>query len=155
MPIYLNNTISKENFIEMLQFAFDNNQKFSFMPSGTSMKPMLNGTTDTACLCKKPLVLKKYDVVMYIRRRDNALALHRIVKVEANNFFTMSGDNQYYVDENIHYDDIIAVLCEYTHKGKTFSVDSLNFRVYTYYILLKKKIKKLLLKLRTKKPDSR
>ncbi len=147
----MSNTISKHDFIEILTQVVDSGQKFAFSPSGNSMKPMLNGTTDTVLLKKKPDVLKKYDVVMYYRKRDNAIALHRIIKVTGDRLYTMSGDNQYYVDENISYDDILAVLCEYTHNGKTIRVDSFHFRFYTYYILLKKKIKKSILNLRNKK----
>ncbi len=126
--------ISNNDFLILVQEAFNNGKNLTFTPSGDSMKPMLNGTTDTVLLSKKPDVIKKYDVVFYRRRRDNAIVLHRVVKVKDNGF-TMCGDSQYYFDEGITYDDVFAVLTEFTHNGNKHCVDELSYQIYIRLML--------------------
>lgn len=104
------------------------------------MKPMLNGTTDTVLLTKKPEKLNKYDVALYVRRSDNALVLHRVVTVNDESY-TMSGDNQYYFDFDIRHDDVLAVVKSFVHNSKTYSVKSLRFIIYSRVILVKKYIR--------------
>lgn len=133
----MSNTISKNDFVLVLNETFSEGKDFSFNPTGDSMKPMLNGTTDSVVLTKKGDRLKKYDVAMYHRRRDNALVLHRVVKVTGKSY-TMSGDNQYYFDYDIKYSDVLAVVKSFKRKGKSVSVTSVSYRFYSYFILIKK-----------------
>ncbi len=133
--------MSNDDLLVVLEDAFSRGQSVSFTPTGTSMLPMLDGTTDTVILSQKSSVLKKYDVVFYRRKSDNALILHRIVKVIGDSLYCMSGDNQYYFDNNVHYNDIFAVVTSFTHNGKRYDSTSLVYRVYIRIILSKKKIR--------------
>ncbi len=101
------------------------------------MKPMLNGTTDKVVLAKKPEKLNKYDVALYVRRSDNSLVLHRVVKV-TDNSYTMSGDNQYYFDYDIPHSDVLAVMKSFTHNSKIYKTTSCGYRLYSRIILFKK-----------------
>lgn len=129
--------ISKDDFLAVLNETVNSGLDFTFTPSGNSMKPFLNGTTDTVTLTKKPVKLNKYDVVFFRRESDNALVLHRIVKVTGEREFVVSGDNQYFF-ENVLYDEIFAVLKSYTKKGKTYSAKTVRFRAFARFILIKK-----------------
>ena len=131
----MSETISKNDFLILAEEAFKNDKAITFTPSGNSMKPMLNGTTDTVVLKKNPRHIKKYDVVFYHRKRDNALVLHRVVKV-GDNSFTMCGDSQYYFDKDISYDDIFAIMTSFTHNGKLYSVDDFSYLLYVHIMLL-------------------
>ncbi|MBQ2971716.1 MAG: S24/S26 family peptidase [Ruminococcus sp.] len=133
----MSNKISKDDFVILLKETFALGKDFSFSPTGDSMKPMLNGTTDTVVLTKKGEKLKKYDVAMYHRRRDNALVLHRVVKVTAESYI-MSGDNQYYFDYDITHSDVLAVVKSFNRKGKNISVRAVSYRIYIQLMLLKK-----------------
>lgn len=135
--IFLSNTISKEDFVSILKETLEEGKDFSFNPTGISMIPMLNGTTDTVVLTKKGDSLKKYDVVLYLRRRDNAIVLHRIMSVE-NDCFTMSGDNQLFYDKDIPFSDVLAVVKSFTRNGKCYSVESLFYRIFIRYIMVRK-----------------
>ena len=133
----MSNTISKADFLSVLDDTFSVGKTFAFTPTGDSMKPMLNGTTDTVLLSQKPQKLKKYDVVFYRRKKDDALILHRIVKV-CGDMYTMSGDSQYYFDKDIHYDDIFAVMVSFTHNNKRYLCTDFLYKCYSRIILIKK-----------------
>jgi len=134
----LSNFIENDDFIEILLETISSGRDFSFTPTGSSMLPMLDGTTDTVVLSKKPDVLKKYDVVLYKRKPDDSLVLHRIVKVMGDSLYCMCGDHQYCFDNNVSYDDIYAVVTSFTHRGKRYYNTSFAYVVYTRLILFKK-----------------
>lgn len=140
MLICLNNKVTKAEFVELLNEALSQEKDFTFTPTGSSMLPMLDGVNDTVTLTSKPEKLRKYDVVFYKRRRDNGLVLHRVIKVVGNSY-TMSGDSQRYFDENIPYDDILAVMKCFTHNSKVITANSFSYKIYSRYILIKKYIR--------------
>lgn len=149
MLIYLNSNISKSAFITLLKDTVDNGKDFCFTPGGSSMQPLINGKTDTVTLTKKPTRLKKHDIALYIRRKDNALILHRVARV-VNDTYTFSGDNQYYYDEGVPYSDILAVVKSVTRNGKPLSVKALSYNICFRIILIKKYIKIFIHKLKMK-----
>lgn len=134
----MNSFISDSDFLALLTETLDAGKTFVFTPTGDSMKPMLNGSTDTVTLCKKPETLKKHDVVLFTRKTDGALILHRIVKVIGDRCYTLSGDSQFYFDTDVDYDSIHAVVVSHTHNGKVISSSDLSYRLYITIILLKK-----------------
>lgn len=136
----MNNRICNKEFLEILEHTFDNGQDFSFVPSGNSMKPMLNGISDSVVLTKKPNVLRKYDVVLFIRTNDNALILHRIIKVSGDRY-TLSGDNQYFFDYEIPYCNVVAVMKSFTHKSKVYDSNSLKYKIYSRIIVFNKNLR--------------
>ncbi len=133
----MNNVISSDDFVAVLNDAFSSGRDFSFNPTGVSMLPMLNGTTDTVVLTQKPPQLSKYDVVFFKRNKDNAIVLHRIVKVVDDSTYLLSGDSQYHF-ETVNYDDVFAVLKSFTHRGRTWTTNSFWYKVYCRIILVKK-----------------
>lgn len=134
------NNISKSDFLKLVEETLESGNDFSFTPTGTSMKPMLNGVTDTVILTKPPQKLKKYDVAFYLRRCDGALVLHRVVKVKKD-IYTMCGDSQLSFEKNIHHDDVFAVLKTFEHNGKTVSVNSFMYKCYSRMILMMRYIR--------------
>lgn len=135
----MNNTVCTEDFILLLKDALDKGQDFSFNPTGSSMKPMLNGVDDTVVLTKAFDKLIKYDVALFVRRSDNALVLHRVVKVTGDSY-TMSGDSQYFFDENVAHSDILAVMKSFVRSQKPVSVTDFSYRFYCRKMLIKKYI---------------
>ena len=133
----MKNKVTKTEFVELLDEALSQGKDFSFTPTGSSMLPMLDGVNDTVTLTRKPKKLKKYDVVLYKRRRDNALVLHRVIRVDGDSY-TMSGDSQRYFDEDIPYGDVLAVMKSFTHNSKEISANSFFYKIYSRYILIKK-----------------
>ncbi|MBQ6153579.1 MAG: S24/S26 family peptidase [Ruminococcus sp.] len=135
--------ISNPDFLELMEEAFSRGSTVCFTPSGTSMLPMLNGTTDTVTLSKKPSQLHQYDVIFYVRE-GGVFVLHRIVKCEKDGTFTLSGDSQYYLEKGVRYEDVKALMTSYTHLGKERSVTSFSYQFYIRRMILKKRIRMFL-----------
>lgn len=117
--------------------------------TGTSMLPLLRSGRDTVTLTAVTSPLKKYDLPLY-RRKDGAFVLHRVVKVQADGTYTMCGDNQWVKEPNIHEEQCIGVVCAITRNGKTFSVQSSNYKLYVRVWHLLLPVRKYLVKLRGK-----
>lgn len=98
--------------------------------AGTSMMPLLKEGRDRVEL--KPYCherLKKGDVVLY-KKNDGTLVLHRIIKTENGEFFTVLGDHQFNNDEWVNKNQIIAVACGFFIKGRYVTEKTRWYRMY-------------------------
>ena len=98
--------------------------------AGTSMMPLLKEGRDRVEL--KPYCherLKKGDVVLY-KKNDGTLVLHRIIKTENGEFFTVLGDHQFNNDERVNNNQIIAVACGFFIKGRYVTEKTRWYRMY-------------------------
>lgn len=95
---------------------------------GNSMYPLLKSRLDTVYIVKTQDKLKKYDVVLFRRKGNNQLVLHRIIKIKDGKYY-IRGDFDFLtevVDEN----QIIGIMTEFTHNGKPQNVNLLIYRIY-------------------------
>lgn len=141
--------ISFEEFSLLLGETFERGQELTFIPSGRSMLPMLNGTDDKVTFSPKPERLKKYDVAFYRRGRGEGarLVLHRMIGFTRDGGYIFCGDNQYDFEYGVTDDDVLALMTSFTHRGRERSVRSLRYRIYSRRIVAKKKIRRLLSKI--------
>ena len=98
--------------------------------AGTSMMPLLKEGRDRVEL--KPYCherLKKGDVVLY-KKNDGTLVLHRIIKTENREFFTVLGDHQFKNAERVNKNQIIAVACGFFIKGRYVTEKTRWYRMY-------------------------
>ena len=98
--------------------------------TGTSMLPLLKEGRDRVEL--KPYCherLKKGDVVLY-KKNEGTLVLHRIIKTENGEFFTVLGDHQFNNDERVNNNQIIAVACGFFIKGRYVNEKTRWYRLY-------------------------
>ena len=133
--------LAPEVFISVLQDTFADGRELSFIPSGNSMKPLLNGVSDKVTLSPKPDKLKKYDVALYLRPRSGQLVLHRMVGFTADGGYVFSGDAHYDYEYGITDDDVLALMTAYTRGGVERSVHSPRFFLYSRCMLMKKKLR--------------
>lgn len=131
------NKILNDEFLRLMLDSFDRGQSVEFVPTGRSMKPMLNGTYDKVTLIA-PIDVRKHDVVLFKRPVDNALVIHRVIRCNADSTFDISGDAQCFFDTNVPLSDIYAVVINFTHNNKTYHSSSFTYKIYIYFILLKK-----------------
>ena len=98
--------------------------------AGTSMMPLLKEGRDRVELepCSQER-LKKGDVVLY-KKNDGTLVLHRIIKTENREFFTVLGDHQFNNDEWVNKNQIIAVACGFFIKGRYVTEKTRWYRMY-------------------------
>ena len=98
--------------------------------AGTSMMPLLKEGRDRVEL--KPYCherLKKGDVVLY-KKNDGTLVLHRIIRAENGEFFTVLGDHQFKNAERVNKNQIIAVACGFFIKGRYVTEKTRWYRMY-------------------------
>ena len=98
--------------------------------AGTSMLPLLKEGRDRVELepCSQER-LKKGDVVLY-KKNDGTLVLHRIIKTENREFFTVLGDHQFKNAERVNKNQIIAVACGFFIKGRYVTEKTRWYRMY-------------------------
>ena len=98
--------------------------------AGTSMMPLLKEGRDRVELepCSQER-LKKGNVVLY-KKNDGTLVLHRIIKAENGEFFTVLGDHQFNNDEWVNKNQIIAVARGFFIKGRYVNEKTRWYRLY-------------------------
>ena len=112
---------------------------------GTSMMPLLKEGRDRVEL--KPYCherLKKGDVVLY-KKNDGTLVLHRIIKTENGEFFTVLGDHQFKNAERVNKNQIIAVACGFFIKGRYVNEKTRWYRLYKKIWLCNLNVRRIIL----------
>ena len=139
--------IAPAEFVAFMQEAFERGQELSFIPGGSSMRPMLDGVSDKVTFSPKPDRLRKYDCAFYLRPQTGQLVLHRMVGFTRDGGYIFSGDNQYYFEYGVEEKDVLALMTAFTHKGKAHSVDELPYQLYIRRMMLKKRLRIILSKI--------
>ena len=98
--------------------------------AGTSMMPLLKEGRDRVELepCSQERLKKGY-VVLY-KKNDGTLVIHRIIKTENREFFTVLGDHQFKNAERVNKNQIIAVACGFFIKGRYVTEKTRWYRLY-------------------------
>ena len=97
---------------------------------GTSMLPLLKeGKTLVEVEAKKTKQFKKGEVVLY-RKNDGTLVLHRIVKAESGDVYTVLGDHQYKNAEQVNKEQILAVMTGFITNGRHVDEKTRWYRIY-------------------------
>ena len=113
--------------------------------TGTSMLPLLKGGRDLVELeaCSQER-LKKGNVVLY-KKNDGTLVLHRIIKTENGEFFTVLGDHQFKNAERVNKNQIIAVACGFFIKGRYVTEKTRWYRMYKKIWLCNLNVRRIIL----------
>ena len=113
--------------------------------AGTSMMPLLKEGRDRVEL--KPYCherLKKRNVVIY-EKNDGTLVLHRIIKTENREFFTVLGDHQFKNAERVNKNQIIAVACGFFIKARYVNEKTRWYRLYKKFWLCNLNVRRMIL----------
>lgn len=113
--------------------------------TGTSMLPLLKEGRDLVELepCSQER-LKKGDVVLY-KKNDGTLVLHRIIKTENGEFFTVLGDHQFKNAERVNKNQIIAVARGFFIKGRYVNEKTQWYRLYKKIWLCNLNVRRIIL----------
>jgi len=109
----------------------ERNGYFYYVSKGTSMLPLIREGRDILLIGRIDGRLKKYDIPLY-KRKNGLYVLHRIMKVRDKDY-VLCGDNHTYMETGITDDDLVGVLTELVRNGKTISLNSLPYRLYTFF----------------------
>ena len=113
---------------------------------GNSMYPLIRQGKDVLIIKKCNTRLKKMDVPLY-KRESGQYVLHRIVKVNSNDY-VIRGDNTYSNETGIKDEQILGVLSGVIRDGKEVSVNSLSYKIYSYFWYYTYYLRKLIIKIK-------
>ena len=139
----MSESFAPDEFVAALEDTFGRGQELTFVPTGRSMRPLLNGSGDKVTLSPKPDRLRKYDVAFYRRPDSGKLVLHRIVGFDRDGGYIFSGDGQYTLERGIRDEDVLAVMSSFTHNGREHGVAGLRYGVYSRLIVMKKRPRRI------------
>lgn len=125
----MNKKVTMNELLPFIEEAFNNNKSFTIQITGTSMRPLLIMGRDSVTLEKVTEKLKKGDLPLY-RRNDGTFVLHRVVKVNSDNTYTMCGDNQFLKENGVTDSNIIGIVTKINRNGKEFSVLNKWYKLY-------------------------
>ena len=134
--------MSKSSFEEEL----DKKGILVYTNKGNSMYPLIRQGKDVLIIKKVNSRLKKMDVPLY-KRKSGQYVLHRIIKVNENDY-VIRGDNTYYNETGIRDDQILGVLSGVIREGKEISVNSLSYKIYSYFWYYTYYLRKLIIKIK-------
>ena len=97
--------------------------------SGTSMLPLLKEGRDLVELENNLNNLKEGDVVLY-KKNDGTLVLHRIIKADGGDFFTLLGDHQTEGAEQVKRSQKIAAARGFFINGRYVDEKARWYRIY-------------------------
>ena len=132
--------MSKSSFEEEL----DKKGILVYTNKGNSMYPLIRQGKDVLIIKKVNSKLKKMDIHLY-KRESGQYVLHRIIKVNENDY-VIRGDNTYYNETGIRDDQILGVLSGVIREGKEISVNSLSYKIYSYFWYYTYYLRKLIIK---------
>lgn len=128
----MSKNVNVDDVIELMIEKLNAGGKVTFTPKGTSMMPMLRDGKDIVILEKLQGRLHLFDVAFY--KRDNGqYVLHRVCNFDSDGSYVMCGDNQFTLEHGIRNDQIIAVVTAFFRKGKSYTVQSLVYRLYANF----------------------
>lgn len=142
----MNKKIPVEDMIQLIAESIQEGKEVAFTPSGTSMEPTLSDQQDIVYL-SAPEKLKKYDICLYYNQ--GKYSLHRIVKIQHNNQYTMCGDHNVVLEKNIQKDQIIAKVSRYIHQHQEISVNQKKFYrkgFVSYHLRFMRKLKRRIIR---------
>lgn len=114
--------------VELLEVQLRGGGKAALTVTGSSMVPMLQHRRDQVWLTTLTRAPKKGDVILY-RRESGRYVLHRVIRPDGPVGCLCCGDNDWKT-ELVRRTEIVGVVCEFRRKGKIYSVEDWQYRLY-------------------------
>lgn len=108
--------VDNAEYIGVLKELLLKGREVSLVVSGNSMVPFLVHQRDIIILSPVENTLGKGDVVLY-QRPDGSYILHRIVKVQKDGTFDITGDAQTQIEKGVLREQIFARVTAIQRKG--------------------------------------
>lgn len=96
--------------------------------TGVSMQPLLRHLRDGVVL-ESPRRLRRGDIVLF-DRLNGRYALHRVIRVGKNGF-TMAGDNQWHVEKDLPFGQVVGVAVALERKGRRIPCENFFLKMYS------------------------
>ncbi len=112
-----------------------------FKPHGISMLPLLRQGIDSVIISPFAPPLKKNDIPLFMRA-DKSFILHRVVRVNPDGTYLISGDNQIALENNVSDEQIIGVVSGIYRGEKLVPVSGFKNAVYCRFVSLRRRWRK-------------
>ena len=99
--------------------------------TGISMQPVLRHLKDGVVLVP-PEHIRRGDIVLF-DRKNGRYALHRVIR-KGEEGFMMAGDNQWYYETGLPYDQIVGVVSEIVRGEKRIPCSNFFLRSWTFWV---------------------
>lgn len=128
---YIIRAIPTETYFQMVRKQLDESGRAYVRVTGTSMQPLLRHLRDVVTI-DRPQTVRRGDVVLF-DRRNGRYALHRVIR-KGKTGFTMAGDNQWHMEKDLPYEQILGVVSWIQRDGRMLSCNNLSLRIYTFLV---------------------
>lgn len=128
---YIIRAIPTETYFSMVKEQLDESGRAYVRVTGTSMQPLLRHLRDVVTI-DRPQTVRRGDIVLF-DRRNGRYALHRVIR-KGKTGFTMAGDNQWHMEKDLPYDQILGVVSWIQRDGRMLSCRNLALRIYTFLV---------------------
>ena len=127
-------TIIKEQGVMMQEISrlISEGKTISISAKGYSMNPFIVHMKDQITLGSWTDDQIKKGAVVLVKDVRGCYIIHRIIKREGN-VLTLMGDGNIGIIETARVEDIIALMHAVIKKGRTYSVNSLSWRLYSWF----------------------
>lgn len=116
-------------------------------PQGFSMYPLLfPGRDEVIIEPVSPDKVKRFDVILYRRKKEGILVLHRVCRHKKEGFY-MVGDNQSQIEGPLDASQIIGKMVHIKRAGKDVSIKNPIYIIYSRMWLLLRPVRPLISKL--------
>ena len=139
--------VSVDDMMAIVEEVIREGKSVKLSPTGKSMLPLLREKRDSVLLSPINGDIKKYDIVLY-KRENGGYVLHRVIKCADS--YTLIGDNQFYAEDGIAKEQMIAVVREIYREKRSVSVDSFLYRVYSRIWIYSAPVRRFMLRVRRK-----
>ncbi len=124
--------ISLNDMEAVMTEVLENGSKVTVFASGHSMEPLIHDGKDCVVLKKTEKKPRKGDVIFY-KRNNGRLVLHRIIGEDENGFI-LRGDNQWWKEYGINENQVVAVLDSIEKNGRNYKADGFYCGTYKFFL---------------------
>ena len=127
-------TIIKEQAVMISEISrlISEGKTVSITAKGYSMNPFIMHLRDQITLGPWNDSQIKKGAVVLAKDSRGAFVIHRITKREGDKI-TLMGDGNIGISETASVDNVIGLMYGVTKKGRTYSVESLRWRLYSWF----------------------
>ena len=119
--------LSTETYFALVRQQLSEKGEAFVRVTGISMKPLLFHLRDGVIIVP-PDKIRLGDIVLF-DRLNGRYALHRVVH-KGEKGFTMAGDNQWFMERGLSYEQVVGVVSAIVRKGKRISAENLFMKIY-------------------------
>ncbi len=120
-----------ETYFDLVRCQLEGSGQAYVRVTGSSMQPLLRHLRDGVVI-EPPARIRTGDIVLF-DRRNGRYALHRVIR-RGKRGFTMAGDNQWHMEHNLPYDQVVGVVTVIVRNGRRVSRNNLSLKIYTWTV---------------------